>query len=58
MVLLQDDSGQAQAQEDASPKMSAIVLLDGDDAGQNSLVLFPDKKVKTFTLSTQILKIS
>lgn len=46
MVLLQDDGGQAQAQEDASPEVSAVVLLDGDDAGQNPLVLLPGDKVK------------
>lgn len=46
MVFLQDDGGQAQAEEDASPKVSAVVLLDGDDAGQNPFILFPDEKIR------------
>lgn len=46
VMLLQDDGGHAQAQEGASPKVSAVVLLDGDDAGQNPLVLFPGEKIK------------
>lgn len=46
VMFLQDDGGEAQPQEDASPIVSAVVPLDSDDAGLNPLISFPREKIK------------